>query len=300
MTTENEYSWIRYIKNRIKRNKNFLCIISGATGSGKSWTAMSIAEMLNDDFNADRVIFKGKDLMKQINSGDYDDRKGVVFIWDEAGVDLSSRNWQSITNKMLNYLIQTFRHQNFILIFTSPYADFLDSSTRKLFHAEFETVSIDRKRKTVKVKPKQLQYNAHFKKWYRKYLIRIRRGMGSIQIKRWNVPRPSEELIKEYENRKKKFTAELNRDIETSLGNLDARGKMKKEIMTDTQIDYLYLYKKFNENADRVAEFLGTTAVNVRKHIRKIKIRKLMAQEQKNTKKTKEKPLKPNTNPNLT
>jgi ABC-type dipeptide/oligopeptide/nickel transport system ATPase component len=261
MVNGDHYSWIKYIKGRIKRNKNFLCIISGPTGSGKSWSAMSIAEMLNDDFNTDRIIFRGKDLMREINTKKYDKRKGVVFIWDEAGVDLSSRNWQSVTNKMLNFLIQTFRHQNFILIFTAPYSDFLDVSTRKLFHAEFETVTINKNKQTVKIKAKQLQYNAGLKKWYKKYLKSIIKGKGVIKIKEWYVPKPSDELIDEYEERKKEFTAELNIDIESFLGNLNIDGK-KKEGTTFRHKNINYCYHKLKikspmEIAKKVSELEG-------------------------------------------
>ena len=47
---EKEKSWIRYIKQRIKQNKNFLGFISGPTGSAKSWSSLRIAEDLDKDF----------------------------------------------------------------------------------------------------------------------------------------------------------------------------------------------------------------------------------------------------------
>ena len=163
---KHQFSWINYIHNRIKNNKNFLATLTGKTGSGKSWSALSMGEMLDKDFNIKRIIFKAEDLMDLINNGNL--KRGSVIIWDEAGIDLSNRNWQSNINKMLNFLLQTFRHKNFILILTVPYQDFLDASSRKLFHADIETVSIDKREKRVIVKPKLLQYNPGMKKWYRK------------------------------------------------------------------------------------------------------------------------------------
>lgn len=243
------FSWIRYIKQRIEKNKNFLCTITGPTGSGKSWTAMSIAEMLNEDFSVERIIFKGKDLLKQINSKEFDNKKGVVFIWDEAGVDLSNRDWQSLANKMLNFLLQTFRHRCFILFFTVPYADFLDVATRKLFHADFETVSINRRKKTVKIKPKLLQYNSNLKKWYRKYLRVIRRGIGITKIKRWSVPKPSDEIIEEYEKKKNLFTSQLNKEIEIVLEKIEKKDKTDKKPLTELQKKIVKCWEKkiFNQ-----------------------------------------------------
>jgi hypothetical protein len=215
---EKDYSMIRYIHRRIKNNKNFLATITGPTGSGKSWSALSIAELLDPTFTADRIIFKGKDLMKLINYADL--KPGSVIIWDEAGIDLSNRNWQSVTNKMLNALLQTFRNKNFILIFTVPFHDFIDSSSRKLFHADFETQRINKNQEKVIIKPKLLQYNSNLAKWYKKYL-KVKIDYKIIKIKRWAVPKPSDKLIAEYEQRKNQYTKVLNAEIEKELGKLE-------------------------------------------------------------------------------
>lgn len=221
-TVEISYSMVRYILNRIRNNKNFLATITGPTGSGKSWTALSIAELLDPTFSVDRIIFKGKDLMKLINEGDL--KAGSVIIWDEAGIDLSNRNWQSVTNKMLNALLQTFRHRNFILIFTVPFHDFIDSSSKKLFHADFETQRINKNKMEVIIKPKLLQYNPNLGKWYRKYL-KVKRQGKIFKVKRWAVPKPSDKLIKDYEERKNQFTRKLNEDIHKELAKLEGDGK---------------------------------------------------------------------------
>lgn len=210
-----EYSWVEYVNQRIANNKNFLLMISGPTGSGKTWGGLSIGELLDEDFNIERVIFKGSELMALVNSGNL--KPGSVILWDEAGIDLSSRSWQSMMNKMLNFLLQTFRHKNIILILTAPYGDFIDISSRKLFHAEFETQGINKAKKTCTMKPKLLQYNPSNKKWYRKYLIKVVKGLGAIKIERWAIPKPSKELIKLYEEKRERFTRELNKDIERSL-----------------------------------------------------------------------------------
>ena len=110
-----EALWVRYIHQRIKQNKNFLGFISGPTGSGKSWSSISIAEQLDPTFTDERIVFSGIELMKLINSDKL--KKGSVIVFEEAGIGMSNKNWQSTINKMLNFLIQTFRHRNFVLIF---------------------------------------------------------------------------------------------------------------------------------------------------------------------------------------
>lgn len=222
MSEGKSYSLVRYIHRRIHNNKNFLATITGPTGSGKSWTALSLGELIDPNFSVDRIIFKGKELMKLINDGNL--TPGSVIVWDEAGIDLSNRNWQSVTNKMLNALLQTFRHKNFILFFTVPYHDFIDSSTRKLFHADFETQKINKNQGKVIIKPKLLQYNSNMGKWYRKYLKIIDNG-ATVKIRRWAVPRPSQKLIDEYEQRKNLFTKDLNQDIHFELDKLSGGNK---------------------------------------------------------------------------
>jgi len=221
---ESEYAWVRYIRDRLhNRNKNFLPMITGPTGSGKSWTALSIGEMVDDDFDEDRIVFRASELLELINSGNL--KRGSVILWDEAGIDMSNRNWQSHLNKTMNYLLQTFRHRNFCLIFTAPYGDFIDTATRKLFHAEFETDGINRTKGTCAIKPKMLQYNAELKKWYKKYLKVIKDQSGMTKIRRWAVPKPSKEIIDKYERKKLRFTNELNTDLEATIKKLKAKNK---------------------------------------------------------------------------
>lgn len=239
-----------------------MCLITGQTGSGKSWSALKICELLNDDFNIQRVVFKGKDLMMLINSGDFDKRKGVAILWDEAGIDLSNRSWQSMTNRLLNFLLQTFRHRCFILIFTTPYNSFIDKSTRKLFHAELSTVSINFKDKTVRIKPKLIQYNARYDKFYHKWL-RVATGKGAVPLKEWNIPKPNMKLLDEYEDKKTDFTRELNESIEIELENLETD---KKKTLTELQEKILDCWKKGiflqKEIGEELGKFTQAVAIN--------------------------------------
>jgi len=253
---QNEYNWVRYIRQRITQNKNFLAIISGQTGSGKSWTALAIAEMIDPDFNIERIVFKGKELMDLINSNKLT-KKGSVIVWDEAGVDLSNRSWQSLTNRMLNYLLQTFRNKCFILLFTVPYMDFIDSNSRKLFHAEIRTISIDYKKETVKIKPQLIQYNPRMQKFYYKYL-RVITKTGTFPVMQWDVPKPSSELVNQYEIKKNAFTKELNINIGMALNKLEVKeNKDTRKPLTPLQDKILELWKKGITQHKEIANRLG-------------------------------------------
>lgn len=217
--------WTTWIKNRITKNKNFIGFVGGPTGSGKSWTCLSIAEQIDPNFNIDQVVFKALDLMRLVNSNKL--RPGSVIIFEEAGVELSNRNWQNIVNKMLNYLLQTFRHKQLILLMNSPYMDFIDKSSRKLIHAHFKVMTIDRDNKQTIIKPQLIQYNERKDKFYYKYLRVVKARIGIQCIKEWAVNKPSEKIIADYEAKKSLYTSNLNNDIITSL--IAKENKEKKE-----------------------------------------------------------------------
>ena len=260
--------WVRYIHQRIKQNKNFLGFISGPTGSGKSWSSISIAEQLDPTFTDERIVFSGIELMKLINSDKL--KKGSVIVFEEAGIGMSNKNWQSTINKMLNFLIQTFRHRNFILIFNSPYMDFVDASTRKLFHAEFNTVGIDANKGTCRLKPRTIQYNSRTKKFYFK-MLRVITKKGLIPVNFWSVGKPSPELIKTYEVKKKAFTDKLNANIQQELEDYEkSEDKSTVDAITIAQEEVLDMLNK-GMTIPEISEELFVTPENTRQHIIRLK-----------------------------
>lgn len=219
-----KHSWITLMLRRVRLNKNNLVAVIGKTGSGKTWSAIAICEMLsernNTPFTIDNIVFGLKPLLKLINSGKL--KKGSCIIFDEPQISISSRDWQSKANKVFNYLVSTFRYQNLNMFFCAPYEDLLDKSTRKLFHIKFETVSINQKDKTVKMKPKILEYNSHLHKEYEAFIkISFKPKDKSCfvvrKLKRWNVPKPSDAMIKVYEAKRKEWHNKLTRDMDKEL-----------------------------------------------------------------------------------
>ena len=287
-----DYSLVRYIHRRIKNNKNFLATITGPTGSGKSWSALSMAELIDKDFTVKRVIFKARELMKLINEENL--KPGSVIVWDEAGIDLSNRNWQSVTNKMLNALLQTFRHKNFILFFTVPYHDFIDVASKKLFHADFETQKINKNQEVVIIKPKLLQYNSNLSKWYRKYL-KVSIDGKIVKIRKWAVPKPSDNLIKAYEEKKNIFTKALNKEIDKQLEDLEPK-EQSIEVIKETpeekvmfkELDALdeKIFRLYNERKTyrQIASVMGfKSATTILHRINHIKEKKSLLERYKNS-----------------
>lgn len=216
-----EQSWIAWIKKRIKNNLNFLAIAEGEVGIGKSWGLIRIAYDIDNSFEPRQVAFNFKEVMDILNSDWFNDKEWKIIIFDEAQTSISNRSWQSLTNKLMNYLLSTFRHRNIILLFTSPYTDFLDSQTLKLIHCKFEVRGHNSKTEKTRIRPKLLQYNSKLKKFYEHSLFVLRDGKMH-KLVYWFVNKPPQHLIIPYEEAKIRFTTQLNKDITQELENLEA------------------------------------------------------------------------------
>ena len=279
-----ENSWIRYFIGRVKQNKNNLVAIVGSTGSGKTWSAISICDMMSKEsgvyFGIENIVFTLRDLMALINSDKL--VKGSCIIFDEPQVSISSREFQSEANKVFNYLLTTFRLKNLSLFFCTPYEDLLDLSTRKLFHAKFLTLSIDRNAKKVILKPMTTEYNSHQRKFYEKFLrVAYKEDEDDEYTKRvlksWGVSKPSEDLIKLYEEKKLNFTTELNKQIEQRLISYDEQQKDKYSIkdkrkeLTDKQRRVLIALAKHKGDVKSTSLDLKTSEDNIYFHIKQAK-----------------------------
>ena len=230
-----------WILKRIKRNQNLIGVITGQTGSGKTYAGMSFLESLSQDLGTNfcikDIVFSPKEFMQRINSGEL--KRGSCLLFDEAGVGYSSREWFSISNKLINYLMQTFRHRNYVVIFTTPDMSFIDKNARKLIHLHFETQSIDYWKKLVITKPFLAQNNQRSGKTYWKYLrVPVPNTIIPLKIERACFGMPSAKLVKEYEQKKSDYTDKLNKDIEDSL-----TGKVVKRELTDAENRYYTLSK---------------------------------------------------------
>jgi len=204
-----------------RKNQNWLCAIVGATGTGKSYTALHLAEVIDPEFTITRVVFTTEEFMKLLNSGTL--KRGSCIVWDEAGTGINTRDWYTISNKTLSLVVQTFRNMNIALIMTVPSFAFLDSQIRALFHGYIQTCGVDRNKNEVVVKYYELSQNPMTGKIYMKF-PREKLDNGRIAvITTLAIAKPSTPLIDAYETKKIQFTKTLNIDAQKSI--VDARIK---------------------------------------------------------------------------
>lgn len=200
-----------------KRNQNWIAVIVGPTGSGKTYAALTISDEMMEEKHDPLIheVFSIEEFIVNLNNGKF--KKGDIVVFEEAGVNISSKNWQSKANKNINFILQTCRHRNFGIIFTLPMYKFLDSATRSLIHTAFVTDKIDYNKELAYLKVYDFKvdalrgkepYTIFPKFWINGVLVTMRR----IAVKM-----PREPILSVYEARKKEFTDKLNEEIEDQL-----------------------------------------------------------------------------------
>ena len=254
-----------YILRRIEKNKNFLCCITGGTGSGKSYSALRECSVLDEDFDVQNVCFTPVELMNLINGTTKQLKKGSCILYDEVQVSHGHLDYRSIQSKLINYLLQTFRHRNFILFMTSPHFSFINASARKLFHCRMETQNINTNLKLCRLKPFLLQVNQNSGKVYQKYLRVVIKGQGVIPLKSLSVRLPDKVLLDAYEEKKTKFTDDLNRSISKELDEIQS-GKKKVKPLTSRQNEILKAIEN-GASLQGLTEKFGIVAQTLKDHL---------------------------------
>lgn len=229
-----------------------------STGSGKSWSCISMAEkyskMFDIPFNPeDHVISSLKEMLLLITGKDVDKKImfGSVIVFDEPQVEANATSWQSEMNQALRQLVSTFRNQRLVVFFATPYLSMIDKQSRILFHGEFKVDGFDRHTKLTTIKPRFIEYKKDSDKFYYKRLIceYAVEGKKVREIEKlgvWHVPKASDHLLEVYEKKKKEFTDNLNKKLlnQILLTERQTEGKNKNEEF----LQILDFYNKHGEN----------------------------------------------------
>ena len=102
-----------WIRDRIYHNQNVLGLFIGPTGSGKSYSAMELARSVDSTFMPNKsVYFDVLPFIQEVVRGNL--KRGNALILDDAGVFMNSRDWQSIQNRAMSVVAQSFRYRNLI------------------------------------------------------------------------------------------------------------------------------------------------------------------------------------------
>ncbi len=208
------------IWNRMWRdNEHFMAAVVGREGSGKSYTGLKIAEVADPTFNADRVMFSPKAFLERLKEWKANgETQGKVVVADEAGVGVGVRTWHDKDQILFNQVLQVIRDENMTLLFTLPRLSELDSQTRGRLHALLEMTD---KVNGEWAELKWLNWDPtrdERDKTYRHY-PELKIDGWKRKVKRLRFGPPSEDLVKEYSERKDEFQENLYEEAITEMGD---------------------------------------------------------------------------------
>jgi len=253
--------FLRSVHNDVyKRKRNALIAICGSVGTGKSYIALRIAEQLDTSFTAetlkDRLILSPEQFMKIITRDKNKLKTGSVIIIDEASTQMYNRQWSSMNNQMINYILTTFRHRRLVCIMTTPYLDFLDSNVRRLFDYFVEATKVNFKLNQSAAKVYKLSYNKmkadkSFKKYFRQKRDSEGRRIGSrVRLKILWFDKPADDLCELYED----YAGEFKQKIAEEALHKALAVQEKEE---KKNIDIKEIIKKVLENKKRYFKMRG-------------------------------------------
>lgn len=280
--------FLKWLHSRlIKNNKNVLGVNLGATGSGKSYRDLRMAELwyeyhFNEEFPTDHICFGVTPIMRLLSGGKL--RRGDILIFEEAGVNLGSLDFQNKISKLFTYVLQSFRSMNIGIFFNLPYLSMMNKSARMLLHYSMESAGIDFTNNTNKCKPLFHQVNQSSGKIYRKYPW-VKRDGRRIQIKRFNFSLPSPRVISAYESKKIQYLTDISIDFTKQLEEMEKEKlkRLERKILTDKQREVYELACKGLYQRE-IAHILGKSQPVVNRILQTVKKYGYIVEIDQNTK----------------
>lgn len=146
MTTEdlalaaNRGSWlINWSKKMLSDGYDLLLLVVGNTRSGKSVAGIDLCLLLDEkgQFAPERIVFTTKDYLRFFT--DPNGYSGMATMYDDAGIGLSNREWQTFQNRVFGKLAQGYAYRHFVTVITTPRINFIELQARQLFRLVLES-----------------------------------------------------------------------------------------------------------------------------------------------------------------
>lgn len=243
----------RYCWNKCReQNSNVNGVFVGKPGSGKSYACLRMAYDLDVStngkprFNVDeQLFFEISDFVKAITSGKYP--KGSVFIVEEAGIQANARNWYSDLNKIISYVMQSFRKFNYITFLNLPSMNALDKQLHPLFHFTCQMSGINERKNVSNGRIKFIDYNSLTGDTYPKY-FRYYDEDNYLKVKKIEFDLPPKDMCEQYDARAKKV---LNRWYSTYI----EQAELYKDDEDSQRVNPHEWYRGIIENPEKLKDF---------------------------------------------
>ena len=212
---------VPWIQRRISQNRNANLVFVGDTGSGKSYSSISLAEKIDPNFSSDRIVFTTLDFLKLVNSSL---PAGSVVIFDDAGLGIPAREWQATSAKIFGKLFQGFRYKNLVTMITVPNITFIERQSRMLMHLYLEATDTQGIMKPFRP---FFPYRGDDRLGFR--YPTMERGGREIRVKTSVFSLPSQKTIQAYELKKMEYMERTNREFQEEMEFAMERDEHRKE-----------------------------------------------------------------------
>lgn len=211
-------------------------------GVGKSYTAMKIAELLDEDFREGtkglvKIVHTPKDFLKAMEYIEAKGKRGQVMIIDEAGLLVNARQWHSLINKAMSDVVMTFRVLKCLAIFITPSLSVIDKNIRMFTNVWGITEKVVwHGQQRVRLRPYKMAWdNYEFNKYYRKNIamyLKDRKRVAYFKYFWISLPK-NKELLEAYELK----AAEYKRQVRKDIQNMGTEQKSIEEYVDDAVRD---------------------------------------------------------------
>jgi len=242
-------------------DEHYPIVVVGYPGVGKSSVSLALAEAVDESFTVDRVAFKFTEFLEIAKSID----KGQAMIWDEAGLGIHARLWQTATNIIFSKLAQVYRFLNVFVAFTVPDITYIDSHARNEMRAIVDLQYKDIHKEVVVghwwvVKRSRAFGVTTYEK------LKIYDNGDPIEIDPVKIPRPSKQLWKAYLKRAEPYKRKVIDELHDELHKLEegvASGidkRMLKRLINEERAlikTYEYLSNELGLSDRQIAGIMG-------------------------------------------
>lgn len=203
----------RKVWDRVHRDdKNYMCIVCGETGSGKSEFGLRLCEVLDPNFSADQVAFTLEKFMELVEDRSYSEGSAILF--DEVGVALDAATHYDENQLKINRILQTWREQNRILVMTAPHIHLIQKKSRGLLHGQFDMKGINHDFQMSTAFYRNFSQNTDDGEvWKKNPRLRDPEDHQTKQFQTVSLFKPSPEVVDPYQERKISFNDELNQQV---------------------------------------------------------------------------------------
>ena len=220
----------------LKKKLGLVTAIAGSqaikTGSGKSYTALRLGEVIDKNFSIEKVVYSPSEFFSVMDKIEESGKKGQVVVVDEGEITAPARLWHSFTNMAISYTLSTFRYLCGMAIFVTPAFGWLDKRIRILTsHIGFTEKFLDTGNKVkVALRLYQLETDLMGEKIYlKKIQMYSKEEERLVKFSHFLVNLPNEKLIEEYEKKSVAFKSSLRKNLEETIEKFKKYEKGEKE-----------------------------------------------------------------------